>query len=62
MEVKEVYQLLEKQPILDNWRASFSSSWPIPLPLIEQYRQDFGAGDLWHDYEWLASEAKKRRR
>ena len=56
------YQLLEKKPILDSWGASFSSSWPILLPLIEQYRKDFGASNLWHDYEWLASEAKKQRR
>ncbi len=55
------HQLLMKGPILESWGASFSSSWPILLPLIQKYRQDFGAVDLWHDYEWLASEAKKWR-
>lgn len=54
------YQLLAKKPILDSWGASFSSSWQILLPLIQKYRHDFGAADLWHDYEWLASEAKKQ--
>ncbi len=55
------YRLLPEKPIINSWGASFSSSWPILLPLIQKYRHDFGAGDLWHDYEWLASEAKRRR-
>jgi len=50
--------MLPKELIIDSWGNSLYSSWPIVLPLIDEYREKRGS-NFWDDYERLSKEAKK---
>lgn len=61
------YGLLDKDIIIDSWGPSLRQSWPIVAPLVEKYRRNWDAPEIWDDYEWLAKaailafERRKRR-
>jgi hypothetical protein len=53
------YNLLRKDIIIDSWGPSIRGIWPIVLPLVEDYREKWGAKEYWDDFEWLFTEAEK---
>lgn len=53
------HHLLPKEIIIDHWGPSLRNTWPILLPLVQKYRQEFAAPEYWDDYEWLVNEAMK---
>ncbi|ONM50031.1 DUF4760 domain-containing protein [Nocardia donostiensis] len=43
--------------VADSWGDSLRTSWDVLQPLIERYRAERGAPELWDDYQWLAARA-----
>lgn len=52
--------LLPKNIVIDNWNTSLIRCKTILVPLVEKYRRDWGAPELWDDFLWLAHEAERR--
>jgi len=51
--------LLKKKVVIDNWGPSLRRSWPILEPLVNKYRSEWDAPEVWDDFEWLADKAIK---
>jgi hypothetical protein len=54
------HKLLTKNIIVESWGPSLRKAWPILSPLIQKYRTEWNAFEVWDDFEWLANEARKR--
>lgn len=51
--------LLKRKIIIDSWGPSLRRSWAILKPLVEKYRSEWNAPEIWDDFEWLANIAEK---
>lgn len=45
--------------VADSWGDSVRTSWTILRPLVEKYRSERGAPELWDDFQWLAGRANE---
>ncbi|BDT89870.1 hypothetical protein GV791_01615 [Nocardia cyriacigeorgica] len=43
--------------VADSWGDSLRTCWSVLRPLVEKYRADRGAPELWDDFAWLAGRA-----
>ncbi|TQM25779.1 DUF4760 domain-containing protein [Nocardia bhagyanarayanae] len=43
--------------VADSWGDSLRTCWSVLRPLVEKYRSDRGAPELWDDFAWLAGRA-----
>lgn len=55
------YKILWKDSIIASWGLSIQRSWPIVSPLVNQYRKQWDAQEVWDDYEWIYNETNKSR-
>jgi hypothetical protein len=56
------HHLLPRGIIIDSWGPSLRNGWPTLSRLIQKYRKDHAAPELWDDYEWLAIQATRLER
>lgn len=52
-------KLLWKEIIIDSWGPSIQGLWPIVLPLVKKYRNQWDAEKYWDDFEWLYDQVLK---
>lgn len=48
--------------VADSWGDSLRTCWNVLRPLVEKYRVDRNAPELWDDFQWLARRAVEIRR
>lgn len=48
--------------VADSWGDSLRTCWNVLQPLVEEYRADRNAPELWDDFQWLAGRAVEIRR
>jgi hypothetical protein len=53
--------MLPKELIIENWMDSLIRCWAAAEQLVNDYRKIRGP-EYWDDFEWLANEARKRRK
>ncbi|MCX0273308.1 hypothetical protein NLM24_21935 [Nocardia zapadnayensis] len=46
----------------DSWGDSLRTCWNVVQPLVEKYRADRSAPELWDDFQWPARRAVEIRR
>lgn len=51
--------MLSKKIIVENWNFALVRSWEAASPLVHLYRKQRSYNLLWHNFEWLAQEAKR---
>lgn len=48
--------------VADSWGDSLRTCWNVLQPLVEKYRSDRNAPELWDEFQWLAGRAVELRR
>ncbi len=52
-------RMFDKELIVDSWGNSLRRAKPLLMPLVEEYRVQWSANEIWDGFKWLCDEAEK---